>query len=110
MRVQISRTIVSNKVTIIPKGRFPKLKGSIYNLPIDTADIVDVISHGAESSDLKLIKLNCKLCYKTHVCFESAWPEYIDQALTYLKENNAWYSGFVIDLEKMWNSLLSYSL
>ena len=44
------------------------------------------------------------------MCFESAWPEYIDQALTYLKENNAWYSGFVIDLEKMWNSLLSYSL
>ena len=71
MRVQISRTIVSNKVTIIPKGRFPKLKRSIYNLPIDTADIA-VISHGADGNDLKLIKLNCKLCYKSHVCFEFA--------------------------------------
>ena len=50
-----------------------------------------------------------RLCYKSHECFESVRSEFIHQALTYLKESNAWYYGFAIDLEKMPNSLLSLS-
>ena len=33
----------------MPKGKFPKMKGSICNVPIDTAETVNVLPHGADS-------------------------------------------------------------
>jgi len=35
-RVIISRRILFKKITIMPKGQTPKLKGSICNVPVDT--------------------------------------------------------------------------
>ena len=40
-RVLISRRILFKEITIMPKDKFPKLKGTICNLPIRTADIVN---------------------------------------------------------------------
>ena len=34
-RVLISRRLLFKKVTIIPKGCFPKLKGAICNIPVE---------------------------------------------------------------------------
>ena len=62
-RVLISRRILFKKVTIMPKGKFPKLKGSICNVPIDPADIVNVFPRGADSNGLVVVKLKCKQCY-----------------------------------------------
>ena len=93
----------------MPKGKFPKLKGSICNVPIDTADIVNVFPRGADSNGLVVVKLKRKLCYRGHVYFESVRPELIHQALTYLKENNALYSDISINLGNMPNNLLSLS-
>ena len=62
-RVLISRRILFKKVIIMPKGKFPKLKGSICNVPIDPADIVNVFLRGADSNGLVVVKLKCKLCY-----------------------------------------------
>ena len=50
----------------MPKGRFPKLKESICNAPIDTADIFDVLSYGADSNDLIVVKRKCKLYHEGH--------------------------------------------
>ena len=86
-RVLISRRILFKKV-IAPKGKFLKLKGSICNVPIDTADIVNVLPRGTVSNGLVVVKLKRKLCYRGHVYFESVIPELVYQALTYLKENN----------------------
>ena len=93
----------------MPKGKFPKLKGSICNVPIDTADIVNVLPRGADSNGLVVVKLKCKLCYRGHVYFESVRPELIHLALTYLKENNALYSDISIKLGNIPNNLLSLS-
>ena len=60
-RVLISKIILFRKVTIMPKGNFPKLKGSICNVPIDTVDISDVLLRGVNSNDLVVIKLKRKL-------------------------------------------------
>ena len=57
-RVLISRRILFKKVIIMPKGKFPKLKGSICNVPIDTADMVNVLPRGADSNGLVVVKLN----------------------------------------------------
>ena len=35
-RVLISRRLLFKKVTIMPKGCFPKLKGAICNIPVET--------------------------------------------------------------------------
>ena len=56
-RVLISRRILFKKV-IAPKGKFLKLKGSICNVPIDTADIVNVLPRGADSNGLVVVKLS----------------------------------------------------
>ena len=66
-RVLISRRILFKKVTIMPKGKCQKLKGSICNVPIDTADIVNVLPGGPGSNGLVVVKLKRKLCYRGHV-------------------------------------------
>ena len=66
-RVLISKRILFKKVTIMPKGNFPKLKGSICNVPIDTVDISDVLPREADSNDLVVIKLKRKLTHRGHV-------------------------------------------
>ena len=40
-KILISRRILFKKIAIMPKGQFPKLKGSICNVPIDVEDIAN---------------------------------------------------------------------
>ena len=87
-RVLIPKRILFKKVTIMSKGNFPKLKGSICNVPIDTVDISDVLPRRADSNGLVVIKLKCKLPYRGHVYFEAVRPELLNLTLMYLKENN----------------------
>ena len=108
-KVLISRRILFKKVTIMPKGKFPKMKGSICNVPIDTAETVNVLPHGADSNGLIVVKLKSKLCYRGHVYFESVRPDLVHQALIFLKENNVLYSDKIIDLDNAQNDLLSLS-
>ena len=44
-RVRISGRILFKKINVMPKGRFPKLKGSICNMPIASNDIANVVTH-----------------------------------------------------------------
>ena len=60
-RVLISRRFLFKKISIMPKGRFPKLKGIICNIPIDLADITNVLPHGADSNGIAVVKLKVKL-------------------------------------------------
>ena len=108
-RVLISKRILSKKVTIIPKGNFPKLKGSICNVPIDTVDISDVLLRGADSNSLVVIKLKRKLTYRGHVYFEAVRPELLNQTLMYLKENNPLYSDVSVDIGNIPDNLLSFT-
>ena len=55
----------------MPKGQFPKIKGSICNVPIDTADITNVLPRGADSNGLVMVKLKRKLSFRGHVYFEA---------------------------------------
>ena len=107
-RVLIAKRILFKKVTIIPKGNFPKLKGSICNLPIYTVDISDVLPHGADSNGLVVIKLKRKLTYRGHVYFEAVRAELINLALMYLKENNPLYSDVSVDIVNVADNLLMF--
>ena len=108
-KVLISRRILFKKVSIMPKGRFPKLKGSICNIPIESGDNTNVLQRGADSNGLLIVKLKRKLSYRGHVYFEAVRPELNCQALMYLKQSNSSYSDIGITLENIRNDLLSLS-
>ena len=87
------------------KGQFPKLKGSICNTPVNTADIINVLPHGADSNGLVVAKLKRKLSYHGHLYFEAVRPESVRMALKYLKENNPLYRDIRIDVNNIPNEL-----
>ena len=103
----ISRRILFKKVTIMPKGQTPKLKGSICNVPIDTVDVANTLPQGADSNGIVMIKLKRKLVYRGHVYFEAVSPDAVRSALEYLKMNNPLYYDILIDIGQIPENLLS---
>ena len=101
--VLIYRRILFRKIAIMPKVQFPKLKGSICNIPINTSDIINVLPHGQDSNGLVVVKLKRKLSYRGHLYFESVHPESIDMALKNFKENNPLYCDIHIDVNNIPN-------
>ena len=51
-RAIISRRILFKKITIMPKGQTPKLKGSICNVPVNTDDVANILPQGADSNGI----------------------------------------------------------
>ena len=84
----------------MPKGQFPKLKGSICSIPVNTSDIINILPHGADSNSLVVVKLKSKLNYLGQVYFEAVRPE-----SKYLKENNQLYCDIHIDVNNIPNEL-----
>ena len=108
-RVLISQRILFKKVAIMPKGQFPKLKGAICNIPIETIDITNTLPQGAETSRFLMVKLKRKLNFLGHVYFQAVSLESIYVALSFLKENNAFYSNINIDMASLPISLTNLS-
>ena len=73
------------------KGEFAKIKGSIYNIPVKTANICNILARPAHSNGLIVVKLNRDLKYRGYVYFEQVRPNVIHQALNYLKTHNKFY-------------------
>ena len=93
----------------MPKGNFPKLKGSICNVPVNTSKIAEVLPQGADSTGLIIVKLKRKLSFKGHVYFQAVSPEAIKMALNYLKENNPLYKDISINISNIPNELVDLS-
>ena len=89
----------------MPKGSFPKLKGSICNIPVDRAIITNTLPHAADSSELVMVKLKRKLSFRRHVYFEPVCPKSLYQALLYLKENNPIYHDTSTNMNNIPNEL-----
>ena len=108
-RTIISRRILFKKVTIMPKGQTPKLKGSICNVPVDTNHTANTLPQGADSNGIIMVKLKRKLVYRGHVYFEAVSPDLVRSALQYLKLNNPLYCDIVIDIGQIPETLLSFA-
>ena len=104
-KVLISRPILFQKVAIMPKGQFSKMKGAICNIPIETMDIANTLPQGAGSSGLLMVKLKRKSNFRGHVYFQVVSPESIYATLSYLKENNVFYNNINIDMASLTISL-----
>lgn len=71
---RLERVLVSHaefSLSIMTKGMFTKLKGSIYNVPTDLADTTNILLLGSDSNGLKVVKLKIKLDYQGHVYLEA---------------------------------------
>ena len=55
----------------MPKGQFPKFKGAIYNIPIETMGIINTLSQGADSTALLMVKLKKKKKFRGHIYFQA---------------------------------------
>lgn len=48
-RIQISQRLLISLVLIMCNGKFPKLRGTICNIPIETPDVCKVSPRGSDS-------------------------------------------------------------
>ena len=107
-RVLVAKRILFKKVIIMPKGKAPKMKGAICNVPIEVENTCDTLPRPVHSNGLLLLKLKRKLMYRGHVYFEPVRPQLISDLLHYLKRNNQFYSNVTIDLNHVSNELLQF--
>jgi len=106
-RILIVRRIVFKKVTIMPKGQAPKLKGALCNIPIDINDVSNVLPRNPDSNGIILVKLKRKLEYRGHVYFEGVRPEFVARLLEYLRLNNHLYHGVTMNAQNIPNELIN---
>ena len=78
------------------KGEFSKIKGSICNASIETANVCNILPRPAVSNGLILVKLKRDLKYRGHVFFKPVRPHIIYQALSYLKSHNKFYEDISV--------------
>ena len=83
-KVLISRRILFKKISIMHgKGEFCKVKGSICNIPIEAANICNILLRPVVSNGLIEVKLKKNLKYRGHVYFEPVRPHIVYQAPTF---------------------------
>lgn len=76
-KVLIARRLHFKKISIMFKGRSPKLKGPICNLPLDFVNVSNTLPRPADSNGVAIVKPKGKLQYRGHVYFESVRPNFI---------------------------------
>ena len=65
------------------KGEFAKIKCSICNIPIEIANICNILPRPSDSNGLIVVKLKRDLKYRGYVYFEPVCPNIIYQAPNY---------------------------
>ena len=91
------------------KGAFSKIKGSIYNILIEVANVCNILPKPSVSNGLIVVKLKRDLKYRGHVYFEPIRPHVIYQALIYLKSHNKFYEDISIAKSLSSEDLLKFS-
>ena len=85
-------------MTVMPKGKSLKMKGTICNIPVSKVDInCYMLPRPADSSGLIIVKLKGKLENKGHAVFETASPDVMIQFLEFLRSHNDLSSGIKIN-------------
>ena len=88
-KVLISKRILFKKPAIIhEKGKFSKIKENICNVPLETANICNILPRPTVSNGLIVIKLKRDLIYRGNVYFGPVRRHIIYQAFVYLKSHN----------------------
>ena len=78
------------------KGNFSKIKGTICNIPIEKANVCNILPRPTDSNGLIVVKLKRDLKYRGYIYFEPVCPNVICQALNYLKTHRIFYEDISI--------------
>ena len=89
------------KVTIMPKGHSPKLKGASCNIPVEHVNVSFLLPRTADNNGLVIVKLKKKLEYKGRMLFEPVRTRFIVDLLSYLKRVNYLCKDITIVPEKL---------
>ena len=88
-KIFISKRIILKKIAIMHgKGEFTKIKGSIFNIPTEAANICNILSRPADSNELIVVKWKRDIHCGGYVYFEPVCPNAMYQALNYLKTHS----------------------
>ena len=85
----------------MPKGQQRKIKGAICNIPVQCDAICKTLPRSPERSGIIMLKLKRKLQFRSHVFFQAVRPQFVLNALNWLKINNPLYTNIVINIENI---------
>ena len=84
-RLLASTRILFKKVTVMPKSKSLKIKGSICDIPVTEVNVnCNTLPRPADSNGLLIVKLKRKLEYKSHVILEAVRAALVVQFLKFL--------------------------
>ena len=64
----------------MPKGKLPKIKGSLCNISVNEVyDNCRSLSSPSDSNGLLIAKLKCKAEYHSHALFEPVRPVFVER-------------------------------
>ena len=88
-------------------GQQRKIKGTIYNVPVDCETVCHGLPRPPETSGIILLKLKRKLEYKGYQYYQPVCPEFLQEALEYLKSNNELYYNINISINNIDTELMT---
>jgi hypothetical protein len=100
-QILIAQRIVFEKIIIMPKGHQKKVSGAICNVPVDCDQTCKVLPRPPERSGIIMLKLKCKLEFRGHVYFQAVRPQFIENALNWLKLNNPLYFNVTTEMNNI---------
>ncbi|XP_061170416.1 uncharacterized protein LOC133179738 [Saccostrea echinata] len=92
----ISRRYPFMKMLALPKGKQSGIKGAVVNVPVNEENVVNKLPRLPNEAGVIPLRLKRKIVYKTHEKFEYIRPNYIKDALNWLRENNELYKDITI--------------
>ena len=75
-KVLVARRLLFKEITIMPKGKSPKLKGAICIFPVDVADVCNTLPGASDSNGLVIVKFKRKLQYMVMLDFQILSSDY----------------------------------
>ena len=104
-QILIAQRIVFEKIVVMPKGQQKKVSGAICNVPVNCDQTCKVLPRPPERSGIILLKLKRKLEFRRHVYFQAVRPQLVENALTWLMQNNPLYNNVTTDMNNISDNL-----
>ncbi|XP_063435688.1 uncharacterized protein LOC134716608 [Mytilus trossulus] len=95
----ISLNIPFMKIVALPKGGQKAVHGPCVCVPSDISKVTSTLPRSEDDNCLVKVKLKRKLQYKGYEEYQFVDTKHLEEALSFLKEKNDWYSNVEINGE-----------
>ena len=100
-QILVAQRIVFEKIIVMPKGQQKKVSGAICNVPVNCDQTCKVLPRPPARSGIIMLKLKRKLEFRGHVYFQAVRPQLVENALSWLMQNNALYNNITTDMSNI---------